>query len=248
LALAEAGATVFVNDLDGDVAEVVVKEIAEAGGKAAVDHAELSSVAAGFGLVERAAAAFGRVDVVVNNAGISQRAPIAELDDEMLEAHMGVHLKATVGTTSAAFALMRDGGSIVNTVSGAGLDPQYAGSAAYAAAKGAVFSFTKAAAVEGQGVGIRVNAVSPLAVTRMSEEFFARTDPAASERLAPARVADAVVFLASDLARDVTGRVLRVEGDHVSEAYVAWSEGAYAERWDARALAARLDDVLRRSS
>jgi hypothetical protein len=64
----------------------------------------------------------------------------------------------------------------------------------------------------------------------------------------PARVADVVVFLASGLADDLSGRVVRVEGGHVSEAYMAWTDGAYAERWDARALAGRLDDFLRRTS
>jgi len=250
LALAAEGAVVVVNDADGPAAEAVVAEIGAVGGAAATDHTALGSVDDGARLVEAAAARFGRVDVVVNNAGISRPTPVDALDDAVLDAHLGVHLKATIGTTRAAFPGMRDRGwgRVVNTVSGAGLDPQHPASAAYAIAKAGVYAFTKVAAVEGAGHGITVNAVSPLAVTRMSEAFFARAEPEVRQRLDPARVADVVAFLASDLAAAVNGRILRVEGGHVSEAHMTWTEGAYAERWDAATLAERLDDFLRRSS
>jgi NAD(P)-dependent dehydrogenase (short-subunit alcohol dehydrogenase family) len=256
LALAAAGAAVLVNDLgsgvegagtDATVAGAVVDEIRAAGGIADADTGDVSSVAAGARLVQRALDAFGRVDVVVNNAGISRRTLVADLDDEVLDLHLGVHLKATVGTTRASFAAMATsgGGRIVNTVSGAGLDPAHPESAAYASAKAAVYAFTKVAAIEGAACGVTVNAVSPLAVTRMSETFFARADPAAAARLDPSRVSDVVVYLASDLSAGVTGRILRVEGGQLSEAYMTRTPGADADRWEPAALAARIAEVLR---
>lgn len=203
-ALADAGFAVVVNDVDA------VEGVG--------DVADLSSVAAGRALVERVVARHGRVDVVVNNAGVSVRRDVDGLDDELLEHHLGVHLKATIGTTAAALPLMaaQGFGRVINTVSGAGLDPQHAGSAAYAVAKAAVYAFTRAAAFE-VSPGVTVNAISPLAVTRMSKAFFARTDPSAVERLQPTHVADFLVWLASDDAADVNGRVFRVEGRAVTE-------------------------------
>jgi NAD(P)-dependent dehydrogenase (short-subunit alcohol dehydrogenase family) len=203
-ALATAGFEVVVNDVD-DLDGVT-------------DVADLSSVAAGRALVQRVVNRFERVDVIVNNAGNSVRSPVVDLDDEGLEHHLGVHLKATVGTTGAALPIMggQGWGRVINTVSGAGLDPKYPGSAAYATAKAAVHGFTRAAALEAPS-GVTVNAVSPLAVTRMSEDYFARTDPSARDRLDPAHVANVVVWLASDDAADVNGRTFRVEGTDVTE-------------------------------
>jgi NAD(P)-dependent dehydrogenase (short-subunit alcohol dehydrogenase family) len=203
-ALAAAGFAVVVNDVD------------ETDG--VTDVADLSSVGAGRALVERVVAQHGRVDVVVNNAGVSVRADVVDIDDELLELHLGVHLKATVGTTSAALPIMGalGWGRIINTVSGAGLDPRHAGASAYATAKAAVYGFTRAAALEAP-LGVTVNAISPLAITRMSEAYFARAEPAARQRLDPAHAAKAVVWLASDDAAGVNGRTFRVEGPEVTE-------------------------------
>ena len=255
LTLASHGAAVLVNDLggevrgggrDGTVAEAVAREIVAAGGEAQADDGDVSTVAGAAGVVDRAGSLFGGVDVVVNNAGVSRLATVEELDDEVLDLHLGVHLKGTVGLTRAAFPLMRErgGGSVVNTVSGAGLFPEHPGTAAYASAKAAVYAFTKVAAIEGAAHGIRVNAVSPLAVTRMSEGFFARAQPGAAELLGPERVSVVVAFLASPLARNITGRVLRVEGGHVCEVFTDRTAGAEAE-WIPETLAARMGEVLR---
>ncbi|HMC51134.1 MAG TPA: SDR family oxidoreductase, partial [Acidimicrobiales bacterium] len=137
------------------------------------------------------------------------------------------------------------GGSVINTVSGAGLFPEHAGTSAYASAKAAVYAFTKVAAVEGAAHGIRVNAVSPLAVTRMSEAFFARSDPGGGDGLRPERVSVVVAFLASSLAREVTGRVLRVEGGHVCEVFMDRTAGAECGEWTPETLSARSMEVLR---
>ena len=108
-----------------------------------------------------------------------------------------------------------------------------------------MYAFTKVAAVEGAPHGIRVNAVSPLALTRMSEAFFARARAGAQEGLAPERVSVVVAFLASSLATAVTGRVLRVEGGRVCEVFMDRTPGAEAEQWAPEELADRMGEVLR---
>jgi NAD(P)-dependent dehydrogenase (short-subunit alcohol dehydrogenase family) len=230
VALAAAGAAVVVNDVDGDEADAVAREIQAGGGRAVADGADVGSVEAGAALVDRAVAAFGRIDVVVNNAGVSTRLPVEELTEEHVELHLGVHLKATVGTTRAAFAHMQANGCgrIVNTISGHGLAPVAPDSAAYAAAKSALWGFTLAAALEGRPRGIAVNAVAPLALTRMSERFLADV-PDATERFDPAHVARVVVWLATAPV-GVTGEVLRVEGTRVGRYSIEVSELVDIER------------------
>jgi len=247
LALAANGAKVLVNDVGG--ADEVAGEIKAAGGAAVADHTDLATMAGARHVVDAAVDAFGTVDVLVNNAGISRRQPLDELDESVLDLHLAVHLKATIATTQAAFRVMKaaGGGCIINTVSGAGLRPEHPCTTAYACAKAAVYAATLVAAAEGTPHGIRVNAVSPLAVTPMSEAFFQAADPAHRDALAPERVSDVVVFLASDRAGDLSGRILRVEGTHVSEAAMVWSDGASAPgttRWSPDDLAARLGEVL----
>jgi NAD(P)-dependent dehydrogenase (short-subunit alcohol dehydrogenase family) len=211
VALAAAGAAVVANDVED--AGAAAAAIASAGGHAIADHSDVSTLSGAAAVVDRALGELGRVDVVVNNAGVSRPCAIAELDDAALEFHLGVHLRGTVGTTRAAFRAMatRGGGRIINTVSGHAFEPRAAGSAAYAAAKGAVFSFTLAAALEGTPHGILVNAIAPLALTPMSRAYLgARPDAA---ELDPARVSRVVVWLAG---ASITGRVIRVEGDSVA--------------------------------
>jgi NAD(P)-dependent dehydrogenase (short-subunit alcohol dehydrogenase family) len=240
VALAAEGAQVVVNDGDGDEAEAVAAEIVALSGFATVDVAKLTSIVDGRALVERAVTRFSRVDVVVNNAGISRRADVLSIDDNLLSEHLDVHVRATIGTTQGAFAAMADGGSIVNTVSGAGLHPQNGGDTAYGAAKAAVYAATKIAALEGASRGIRVNAVSPLARTRMSERYLADREG----DFDPAQVSAVVVYLASGLSADLTGCVIRCGGGELALVDVV-REGVLAPSgWTPDAVAA----VLRRPS
>ena len=254
LTLASHGAAVIVNDVgaavvgggrDESVAASVASEIREAGGRAEADDTDISTVASAGQAVRHAVDTYGRLDILVNNAGITRRVPIVDLDDEILELHLGVHLKGTVGTTKAAFKVMANQGegTVINTVSGAGLLPQHPDTTGYACAKAAVYAATLVAAVEGRPLGIRVNAISPLAVTRMSEAFFARAAPGEAERLDPARVSVVVAFLASPLSAGITGRILRIEGGHLSEAHMTWTTGVEGD-WTPQLLAERIGEVL----
>jgi NAD(P)-dependent dehydrogenase (short-subunit alcohol dehydrogenase family) len=232
LALAARGAAVLVNDLGSDLhgqgelhtpADDVVAEILRQGGRAIADHQDVASLDGGRDVVVRAFDTFGRVDIVVNNAGFALgggavEAPVAR----ELEALLAVHLYAALGTMSAAFPIMREQrfGRIVNTVSEVALDPRFVGSLGYGAAKAALWSATLTAAASGQPDGITVNAISPGARTRMNAELLDtgfRSGRSNELDLAPEHVARVVAYLASPAAADITGRILHVAGTAIRE-------------------------------
>jgi NAD(P)-dependent dehydrogenase (short-subunit alcohol dehydrogenase family) len=244
LALAAEGASVVVNDADNPEAAEVVSEIVATGASAAVDVARLGSIADGRALVERAVERFGRIDVVVNNAGISHPADIDVIDDGLLSEHLDVHLRATIGTMQGAFRLMSGGGTIVNTVSGVGLHPQRGSDTAYGAAKAAIYAATKIGAIEGASRGIRVNAISPLARTRMSEQFLAGREG----DFDPAHASAVVVCLASSLSAGVTGSVVRCAEGELGIVQLVREMVPGPDEWTPEGVAARLDALLARSS
>jgi NAD(P)-dependent dehydrogenase (short-subunit alcohol dehydrogenase family) len=232
LALAADGMCVVVNDLgagldgrgtDARPAREVVAEIEAAGGAAVADITDVASLAGGAAAVEHALDAFGRIDVVVNNAGFAAGGgTVEEPVDAGLDGLLAVHFKATVGTMSAAFPPMRAQGygRIVNTVSEVALDARFAGGLGYGAAKAAVWSATLHAAHEAAGSGITVNAISPGARTRMSGPALDAgfRDGASDELdLRPEHVARVVAYLASEDAGDITGRVVHAAGGAVRE-------------------------------
>jgi NAD(P)-dependent dehydrogenase (short-subunit alcohol dehydrogenase family) len=218
LALAALGAAVAVNDLgttvdghgaDAAPAESVAAEIVAAGGRAVADATDVASIAGGAAAVRAAVEAFGRLDVVVNNAGFATGGGDVEHPVEAeIDALIGVHLKAALGTMSAAVPLMRAQGygRIVNTVSEAALDSRVADAFGYGAAKAALWSVTLSAARALEGQGITVNAISPGARTRMNA------------RLLDAGFRDGGSDgLASEAAGDITGRIVHAAGGAVRE-------------------------------
>jgi len=223
---------VVVNDLGvaadgsgrdpGPAAEVAAL-IAQAGGRCLTDTTDIGSIAGGGALVARAIEAFGRVDVLINNAGVAAdggdvSAPVeAEIDRLMY-----IHFKGAIGTMSAAFADMatRGWGRIINTVSEVALDRRFATAGlAYGAAKAALWSATLSAAKAGEAHGITVNAISPGARTRMNAAMLDAgfRGQAAPLDLDPAHVARVAAWLASDGAGDVTGRILHAAAGQVRE-------------------------------
>lgn len=230
LQLAGLGASVLVNDPgverdgsggDPGPAAAVAAEIERLGGRAMADLGAISSIAAGRELVARAVTAFGRVDVLVNNAGIGGGG-VEDLTDADLDRMLGVHLKGPVGAMQAAIADMRPRGwgRIINTVSEVALDPRFATTGlAYGAAKASIWSATLSAARACEGTGITVNAISPGALTRMNADLLETGYHGQSRSLDldPAHVARVAAWLASDDAGDVSGRIIHAAAGAVRE-------------------------------
>jgi NAD(P)-dependent dehydrogenase (short-subunit alcohol dehydrogenase family) len=230
LLLAERGASVVVCDvgaeLDGGgrdpaVAESVVTEIAARGGSAVADGSDISTFAGGAAAVERALDAFGRIDIVVNNAGLAGGSALEDVTEDALDRVMAVNFYGSVGTAKAAWPHLRaqGWGRVVNTVSEVALDTKIPGGGGigYAAAKAAVWSLTISLAEAGREHGVTVNAVSPGAFTRMNEAMFAVSAPPTGLDLDPVHVARVVAWLVSDDAADVTGRIVHAAGGHHRE-------------------------------
>ena len=230
LTLAARGCAVVVNDIgaaldgtgrDDGPSRQVADEIEAAGGRAISDHTDVGSVAGGCAAVAAAIDAFGRIDIVVNNAGFAHGGgDLAAPDEAQLEALLGVHFLAAVGTMSAAFADMRgrSWGRIVNTVSEVALDTRMRGSLGYGAAKAAVWSATISAARDAAPYGITVNAISPGARTRMNSDLLdAGALGVPPSDLDPLHVAAVVAYLASDDACDITGRIIHTAGGAIRE-------------------------------
>ena len=254
LALAADGLAVVVNDpgtdlhghgLESGPARTVVEEIRAAGGDAVASHEAVGTIAAGEALVRCALDEFSRVDVLVNNAGITISAPVEVLSMEDWERMLAVHLTGTFTCIRAAFRTMRAagrGGRIVTTTSGAGFGA-YPGTVAYAAAKGGVASLTRVVAAEGAAFGITCNAVAPLARTRMSTAFLAGEDGA---ELDPAAVAPLIVYLASEASADVTGRVFRVARGRIGVVRADADDGVAAATgcWTADEIRRRIREIV----
>jgi NAD(P)-dependent dehydrogenase (short-subunit alcohol dehydrogenase family) len=263
LEFARQGARVVVNDLgtgrDGgggsdEPARRVVEEIEAAGGRAVASTADVADWDGAAALVRTAVDAFGRLDVLVNNAGFLRDRMLVSMGEDDWDAVIRVHLKGHFCPTRHAAAYWRErskrgepvAARVINTSSGAGLLGSV-GQANYSAAKAGIAALTQVAAVELARYGVTVNAIAPAARTRMTEQAMPdamRPPEAGFDAMAPENVAPLVVWLASSEAADVTGRVFEVEGGLVSPA-VGWRHGPRADRgarWDP----AELGPVVRR--
>ena len=224
LAFAEAGAVVAVTDIDGASAEAVAAEIVADGGRARAFVLDVADESAIIRTIGAAAAAFGRLDVLVNNAGAAKRVPTVELVTDDWRRVMDVNLTAAmVGSREAAkYMLAQGGGRIVNVasimgLSGGGLYPN----AAYHATKGALVNLTRALAAEWAKGGIRVNAIAPTFLkTKLTEKL--REDPAMVAAIEqrtpmgrfaePEEIAPGILYLATRASSMVTGHTLAIDG------------------------------------
>lgn len=216
--LAARGWAVVVNDVEEEAASAVAERIRDDGGTAVAHAADVGDWDDAAALVTTAVDAFGRLDGVVNNAGVFHLAEAQEETEARLRRIVAVNLLGTMFVGTHAIAWMRDhgGGAIVNVVSGAQSGMAHLG--AYGATKGGIASLTYAWAVEQADHGIRVNAVSPNAHTRMADAFAARFGEQAVRsnlQLRPEGNAPTVAWLLSEQA-GVTGQVLRVDGTDLS--------------------------------
>ena len=232
LLLAEEGAAVVVNDLGGTAegteadtgpAQEVVDEIESRGGRAVADTGSVTSWDDTAAMVQRAIDSFGRLDVVVNNAGILRDRMSFNMDEADWDAVVDVHLKGHFLVSRHAAAHWRSqakesgepvGAAIVNTASESGLYGN-AGQVNYAAAKAGIASMTIVMARELERSGVRVNAIAPVARTRLTEAIagdYMQPDADGFDRFAPENVAAVACWLASPLADNLSGQVVKVQG------------------------------------
>jgi NAD(P)-dependent dehydrogenase (short-subunit alcohol dehydrogenase family) len=255
LLFAREGAHVLVNDLgsarDGSgaaasAADGVVAEIRAAGGSAEANHDSVSSQQGADAIIAKALSAFGRVDVLLNNAGILRDKTLLKMSREDWQTVLDVHLTGSFFCSQAAAQKMKEqgSGSIINTTSVSGMLGNF-GQANYAAAKAGIYGLTRTASIELQRYGVRVNAVAPIAKTRLTADLpmFEKIE----DSLSPEHVAPAHLFLASSLSNDVTGVVLAVAGARMSVFKVVESPGKYKESdagvWSAQEIADHFESI-----
>ena len=254
LLFAKEGASIVVNDVggardgtgsDASAADAVVKEITAAGGKAVANHDSVATVEGANAIVKSGVDAFGKVDILVNNAGILRDKTFLKMDEAMWDVVVAVHLK---GTFLCSQAFVRQaiaqghGARIVNTTSVSGMMGNF-GQSNYAAAKAGIYGLTRTMSIELQKHRITVNALAPIAKTRLTEDLpmFQGVETMTAEHISPA-----ALFLASDLCADRTGHVLAVAGARLyafkvietpgkfkDDAQGVWTPQEIAENWDA---------------
>lgn len=257
LALAARGAKVVVNDLgaarDGSAtgatpADEVVAAIRAAGGEALANRASVTDAVAVQALVDEVMATWGRIDIVVNNAGILRDKSFSKMSLDDFRTVLDVHLMGSVIVTKAVWDLMKaqQHGRIVFTTSSSGLFGNF-GQANYGAAKMALVGLMQTLALEGEKYNVRVNCLAPTAATRMTEDLM---PPEMLALLTPESVSPAVVFLASDAAP--TRAIINAGAGAFATSHVTLSEGLFlgqgggvpeqiAERW--ADLVDRADDT-----
>ncbi|MBX6388946.1 MAG: SDR family NAD(P)-dependent oxidoreductase [Frankia sp.] len=266
LELAAHGAMVVVNDLGVGVrgesaddaaqspADAVVAEIEAIGGVAVSDTGSVADWAAVAAMVQRTIERFGRLDAVVNNAGILRDATITSMTEQDWDAVLAVHLKGTFALTKHACDYWRAqykagqpvSGRIVNTTSGAGLVGNF-GQAAYAASKAGIANLTRTTAMEGARYGVTANCIAPIAATRMT----AGTGHAQSgggdglDPFDPANSSPVVAWLCSEQSGWLTGQVLRIDGNTVHPVDTWTVRPGYTAAGGGRLSATEIDAALR---
>jgi len=256
LALAAEGAAVVVNDVEATAAEAVVHEITAAGGRAVAAGNDVASWSGAEAMVQEAVERFGRLDVLVNNAGILRDQMSFNLDEAAWDDVVRVHLKGHFAPTRFAAAYWRarakegdsSGGAVINTTSEAGL---YGGTgqANYVAAKAGIAGMTIGLARELSRYGVRVNAVAPRARTRMTEAVlgdFATAEEGTFDEWDPDNIGPVVAWLASDAAADVSGQVFVVVGGRMHR-FRGWEMAAEIEqdhRWSVKEIEAQREELF----
>ncbi len=255
LALSKQGAAVVVNDLGGArdgtgsgaaMADKVVAEIVEAGGEAAPNWDDVSSIEGGQGILKTALDNFDRVDILVNNAGILRDKSFANTTEDLWDIVVKVHLKGTYCVTHAVYNHMKQGekgGVIINTSSTSGLNGNF-GQSNYGAAKAGIAGMSRCLAIEGVKYGIRVFILAPVALTRLTDDLPMFHEEKIQAQMNPGLVSPLVVYLASDLAKDQTGKTFFVGGGRIAEMKVVTHTGVTNREagglWTPQEIAAKM--------
>lgn len=252
LLLAREGASVVVNDLGGardgtgsghGMADQVVAEIEAAGGKATADYGSVSNAADAKDMVQCAVDRFGGLDICINNAGILRDKSFKNMNDDMWDVVIDVHLRGTYLVTKAAYDQMiaqGRGGRIIMTSSTSGLLGNF-GQTNYGAAKAGIAGFARCLYAEGAKYGITVNVLAPGAWSRMTEDLYPEdVKDSAKAAAAPEKVSPAIVWLCTDEAAGISGRTFLISGNRV--ALLSWQRTEIASRdnqespWDVRSI------------
>ncbi|WP_395312264.1 SDR family NAD(P)-dependent oxidoreductase [Mycobacterium sp. AMU20-3851] len=248
LEFARRGAHVVVNDVGAAVdgtgpatsaAQAVVDEITAAGGSAVANTDSVATEEGGQGIIGSAVEAFGKVDVLVNNAGILRDAAFKNMTAAQVDAVIDVHLRGAFNVTRAAWPVLREQnyGRIIMTTSGSGLFGTF-GQSNYGAAKTGLVGLMNVLAIEGQRNNILVNAISPIARTRMTENTMTEL----VKDLDPEDVTPVVVYLGHESC-ERTANIYRVGGKHVSRVFIAETAGVDLEAATAESFAAHIDKI-----
>ena len=221
---AREGASVVVNDLGGardgtgssnTMAQKVVEEIKAEGGQAIANYGSVTNRDDAIAMVEDTVSAFGKIDILIANAGILRDKSFKNMDDEMWDVVMDVHLRGTYLSTKAAYDKMLEqgnGGRIIMTSSTSGLLGNF-GQTNYGAAKAGIAGFMRCLWLEGIKYGITVNVLAPTATSRLTTDILPEE---VQENFPPEAVSPAVVWLCSDEAKEISGRQWLVAGNNVS--------------------------------
>jgi len=248
LLLAARGASVVVNDLGGAVdgtggdegpAAQVAREINDAGGIAIANGDSVSTPEGGAAIVQSALDEFGRVDIVINNAGILRDKTFHNMTDDLLSPVVDVHLKGAFYVTRPAWVHMREQGygRVINTASASGIIGNF-GQTNYGAAKMGLVGFTNVLALEGAKHNIKANAIAPIARTRMTEELMGPM----AEVVDPREVAPLVAYLCHEDC-PVSGETFSVGGGRVARFFVGLTRGWCAPGHTMEDLRDNWDDV-----
>jgi NAD(P)-dependent dehydrogenase (short-subunit alcohol dehydrogenase family) len=259
LALSAEGASVVVNDLGGardgtggstSMADQVVEEIRAAGGEAAANYDSVATASGGESILKTAVDAFGHVDVLVNNAGILRDKSLSNMDEAMWDVVNQVHLRGTYCVTRPVFNHMKargEGGVIISTSSTSGLEGNF-GQCNYGAAKAGIWGFHNCLWQEGKKHNIRSFVLAPVALTRLTDDLPGFQAEELKERMKPGLVSPLVVYLASELAKEYTGKTFFVGGGRIAEMKMVRGDGVTKKEdgglWTAQEIAGHIDEIF----
>ena len=234
--LAQEGASVVVNDLGGSrdgtgagssMADSVVEEIKASGGRAIANYGSVTSRDDATAMISSAVEAFGKIDILIANAGILRDKSFKNMEDDQWDAVIDVHLRGTYLTTKAAYDTMLEqgtGGRIIVTSSTSGLFGNF-GQTNYGAAKAGIAGFMRCLWLQGLKYGITANVLAPTATSRMTTDILPED---IQDNFPPEAVSPPIVWLCTDEAKDVTGRQFLVGGNSVS--LLSWQLTPIAKR------------------
>jgi len=252
---AKEGASVVVNDLGGardgtgadrSAAQTVVDAIEAAGGQAVANGDDVSTVQGGENILKTALDHFGKIDILVSNAGILRDKTFANTSEADWDAVIKVHLKGTYCVALPVWKYMKEhgGGSMVLTSSTSGLYGNF-GQTNYGAAKAGIYGMVRVMSIEGRKYNIRVMGLAPGAYTRMTSDLPGRKDREPDPLSLPENVAPGVLYMVSDLAAEQSGKILGVSSRGVREIKMFETEGFTPGRpYTAQEVAANADKVF----